>query len=360
MRLRTIIGISLFFLGGIFLLYKAEAGPENPASLGQDDSPDIRAITLPPGAIELKLEFQFPDPDKGPFLAHPLSLAVTPDGRFFISDQRQDQVFVFDKLGKFLNKFGQSGQGPGDLLRPQGILSLDSRVIVREAGNMRFQLFDMSGRYLDGFKAAKVYADFTASEDRLYATPFLPTEAPSTAGLKLIEVLDLRGNLLSSFGDPLTVNKHDLPWLNSAILTIGPRNELWVAFRFFPFVRKYSLSGNLLAEYRYSFAIASKKEGFNKGRDAERAAGGSQPYYAYVTHAACRTDRGHYLIDSAAGKRLLIFFMKANGQIDEFYWAPIAPRGFSCTGLYVREDGSGQKFYVLNASEARVEVYSVR
>lgn len=360
MRPKAIIGISLFFLGGIFLFYKAEAGPENPASLGQDDSPDIRAITLPPGAIELKLEFQFPDPDLGPFLAHPLSLAVTPDGRFFISDQRQDQVFVFDKLGKFLNKFGQSGQGPGDLLRPQGILSLDSRIIVREAGNMRFQLFDLSGKFLDGFKAAKVYPDFTASEDRLYATPFLPTEAPSTEGLKLIEVLDLQGKILGAFGDPLNVNKHDLPWLNSAILTIGPQNELWVAFRHFPFVRKYSLSGNLLAEYRHSFAIASKKEEFNIARDAERAGGGSQPYYAYVTHAACRTDRGLYLIDSAAGNRLVIFLMKANGQIDDFYWAPIASKGLYCSGLYVREGGSGQKFYVLNASEAQVEVYSVR
>jgi hypothetical protein len=360
MRARAVIGISLLILGGIFLLYEAEAEPENPSSLGQDDIPDIGAITLPPGAIELKLEFQFPDPDKGPFLLHPLSLAVTPDGRFLISDQRSDQVFVFDNQGRFLSSFGRSGQGPGDLLRPQGIFFLNSRIIVREAGNMRFQLFDISGKYLEGFKAAKVYADFTASGDRLYATPFLPTEAPSTEGLKLIEVLDLRGEILSSFGDPLNVNKHDLPWLNSAILTIGPQNELWVAFRFFPFVRKYSLIGVLLAEYRYSFAIASKKEGFNKGQDAERAGGGAQPYYAYVTHAACGTDRGLYLIDSAAGQRLVIFFMKANGQVDEFYWAPIAPRGFSCTGLYVREDGSGKTFYVLNASEARVEVYSVR
>lgn len=338
----------------------AKAGIIGPYLLSQNRIPDMSVIGLPPGAIELKLDLQFPEAQSDPFLSQPEAITAVSDHQLCISDMVNNELYLFDRTGKFMRRFGRSGQGPGDLLRPASIAFDNDRIIVREAGNMRFQFFSMTGQYLDGFKAFRGYTDFAAFKDRIYATPFLIKEPGAANNEQLVDILDFKGRRVGSFGSPLEVNPHDFPWLNQAILAIKPSGELWVVFRCFPIVRRYSLNGTSLAEYHFRTEITDRKESYNKQNDLERTQTSSQPFYAYIAHAACATNRGLYLIDSTAGQRLIIIYLNNNGRLEEYYWFPMAKRGFACTGLIVEDVDAEKRFYVLDASEACVSVYSIR
>lgn len=329
---------------------------------GQD--PYMRDVPLPRSALELKLEESFPeftDEIKGPFLNQPSSLCVVSSGNLFIADARGNEVIVLSPEGKLLFTFGGAGQGPGEFMYPAEIVTHDRGVAVREAQNMRIQFFDLSGRYMAGFKIFRTYTSIALADNRVYAAPMpIPFHVSADRGL-LIDVLDYDGRLLRSFGDVLDIGRSDLAhWLNLALLGAGADGDLWVAFRCFPVVRKYSLEGKLLAEYRYDHELAKRKEAYNAEVALSDDGKKRQPPFQWLVRAVFAAREGLYIIDSTAGNRLLISLMRPDGKIEKHYWAPIENKGFSCPGLIAVDDPPHKKFYVLNSEDARVEVYRAR
>jgi hypothetical protein len=326
-------------------------------SMKQERKPDFDAVPLPAGAIELKLDFRFPEAEgKGPYLSHPQGFALAPSDRIYISDAINNEIYAFDSNVERILTFGRTGQGPGDLSRPLDIAFSNGKIIVRDAGNRRFQFFDPSGKYLSSFKISREYQTFAADDKRIYAAALVHSPALDAKETNLIDILDFDGHVLRSFGTFLDVAiKHTFPFPSEVTLVSGGGNELWIAFKFFPIVRKYTVDGKLLAEYRYHFEITEKKEAFNI-----KSLKGNAEWLALISQGAFAAANGLYLIDSTAGHRLLILFMSNDGQISESYWAPVERSGFGCNGLIVQEAQDGRKFYVLNGSEACVDVYSVR
>lgn len=73
-------------------------------------------------------------------------VAVDAQDRIYVLEAQSSQVRVFDLQGRHLKTMGRRGQGPGELLRPAGmILSPKGEVWVADMGNGRFQLFDTAG-----------------------------------------------------------------------------------------------------------------------------------------------------------------------------------------------------------------------
>lgn len=350
----------MMLAGAIF----SRAAPEPGGILikGQEQQLDPSAIPLPPRAVELKRDFRFPEAEgQGLYLSQPEGFALAPTGRIYVSDVRNNGIYIFDLSGTHVGTFGRIGQGPGEFLKPGAIAISDGHIIVREAGSMRIQIFDLLGKYLSGFKTFRAYTSVAADNKRIYASPFLHSQYLDTKEACLVDVLDFNGRTLHSFGAPLDIaNKGIFPWLNQVILSFGAGNELWVAFKCFPIVRKYATDGRLLAEYHYRYDIAEKKAAVNRKIGSEGNGSTAQPYFAWVSQSAYATGHGLYLIDSVAGRRLLISYIREDGRVSEFYWAPIEERGFSCNGLLVTGDEWDRKFYVLNYSEACVDVYSPR
>jgi len=77
-------------------------------------------------------------------------IAVAPDGSVFVSNTSRHTIYKFDRSGKFVKRFGQKGQGPGDLTYPGRISILDGRCLVvgEYATNQRISLFDLDGKFI--------------------------------------------------------------------------------------------------------------------------------------------------------------------------------------------------------------------
>ena len=79
----------------------------------------------------------------------PNSLAIDREGNFYISDEAQQRIFIFDKQGEFLSKWGVSGTGDGEFDRPAGIaFDRDENLLVVDGLNNRVQRYTKDGSFL--------------------------------------------------------------------------------------------------------------------------------------------------------------------------------------------------------------------
>ena len=71
------------------------------------------------------------------------SLAVDNERNVYVFDTQANHVRAFDATGTYLATFGREGEGPGEFSRAETIAVLpDGRLLVRDPGNMRVQVFD--------------------------------------------------------------------------------------------------------------------------------------------------------------------------------------------------------------------------
>jgi len=85
-------------------------------------------------------------------------IAVSPEGKVFVSDQNNFRVQVFQSNGAFVTKWGSSrGSLPGQFYNPLGLsLDADGNVYVIDItqSGSRVQIFDQSGTYLRHFASS--------------------------------------------------------------------------------------------------------------------------------------------------------------------------------------------------------------
>jgi DNA-binding beta-propeller fold protein YncE len=67
--------------------------------------------------------------------------------RVYVADWWKDEIFIFDEEGALLHEFGERGPGPGQLNGPLDIAVYQGSLVVLDAGNFRFTLFDLQGRF---------------------------------------------------------------------------------------------------------------------------------------------------------------------------------------------------------------------
>ena len=66
----------------------------------------------------------------------------------YISDCGSNQVLSFDLAGNPLRVFGSEGRGPGEFSCPRDLVVYGNKLLVLDAGNDRFQIFDLHGKLL--------------------------------------------------------------------------------------------------------------------------------------------------------------------------------------------------------------------
>jgi DNA-binding beta-propeller fold protein YncE len=94
-------------------------------------------------------------------LTEPCSVVTAANGDIFISEGHSGQypgagpdtvgrISKFTKDGKFVKSFGKWGSAPGEFKTPHDIaIDAQGRLFVADRGNMRIQILDQEGRFID-------------------------------------------------------------------------------------------------------------------------------------------------------------------------------------------------------------------
>lgn len=88
-------------------------------------------------------------------LANPSGLAVdNASKRLYVSDPRSHKIRVYNTgEGKFLFEFGKRGAKEGELNFPTNLFIRDGKLYITDTGNFRIQIFDLEGKFLKKFGA---------------------------------------------------------------------------------------------------------------------------------------------------------------------------------------------------------------
>ncbi len=81
---------------------------------------------------------------------YPTNIAVDRrNGNIVVVDTFNFRIQIFTPEGKFIRKFGQAGNRPGDFYRPKGVgIDSEGHIYVADAAFDNFQIFDQEGRLL--------------------------------------------------------------------------------------------------------------------------------------------------------------------------------------------------------------------
>ncbi len=135
-------------------------------------------------------------PDDTIYIGNITYLDVAKDGRLVILDDANHTPLVFTSTGKFLNKIGKYGAGPGEFERVSAVCSDDSNQIWYVADNslLRISIFKNTGEYLRDFKiAAKIHELHISKAGELYL--FMPNRRDG----EMIECVNSTGKRIASF-----------------------------------------------------------------------------------------------------------------------------------------------------------------
>lgn len=109
-----------------------------------------------PGAwgdsVPLVEELRIGDPEGGDEygFARVMGIAVDPAGTIAVSDEVMRSVRQYDASGRFVRQVGHDGSGPGEYRSPASLAYLpDGRLVLRDAGNARLNVYAPDGRSLD-------------------------------------------------------------------------------------------------------------------------------------------------------------------------------------------------------------------
>ncbi len=265
---------------------------------------------LPKNATELELKSSFPSEDlieKDIYLWGAHFIANDSFGNIYVSNRKAHCILKFDPSGHFLQKIGRKGQGPGELMELGRIMTGTDFLAVHDRMNRRIQFFDQKGNYVKSIKLIKTLRDMTINEEGLiFAAPIL-----MTSQMPLIDVLSQDGKLLYSFGKPIRF-KRNWDHLSGVVLDLNKKGELLMAFRHLPIVRKYSVKGELLAEYQIDH-FKWKEYGKENRKGVSRQGG-----YFNTIKKIKGSDEGFYLLSVVP--RIEILEFDKNGKLIMDYW----------------------------------------
>ena len=85
------------------------------------------------------------------------SVAVSSGGTIFVLDQKDMNVKIFDRDGKFLRTFGKAGEGPGEFSMPMSIHCAARDEILVVDMSRRLSFFKLSGEFVRTVSAGSLY-----------------------------------------------------------------------------------------------------------------------------------------------------------------------------------------------------------
>lgn len=80
------------------------------------------------------------------------SVVVDDEGKVYAADEWKNQITVFDEDGNPLDRWGEAGEGEGQLNGPSGmVFDADGNLLIVNSLNSRIQKFSKEGKYISAF-----------------------------------------------------------------------------------------------------------------------------------------------------------------------------------------------------------------
>jgi hypothetical protein len=187
------------------------------------------------------------------------SIAILPDGSFYRAASKDSKIYKFNAAGEKIFEFGAKGQGPGDLMNPNGLDILDDKtLVVNDSGNKRLSLFDLTGKFVKSIKTNDSATSVVALRNgkvALVTWPVGQSPANSIVWRNSVILKDLETGAeteLASFEDsqPRSAFVAKVsPFIGAAqIVRLGP-DKLVVGYTKSPDIKIYSADGAKLSSF---------------------------------------------------------------------------------------------------------------
>lgn len=307
--------------------------------------------------IKLDLICTFPtkeDEKKGQFFYLPSHMELFDQKFIYVVDSRLHKVFKFFKNGEYLDQFGREGQGPGEFYFPHMIRFSNNRVLFIRDGRGRIQLFNPDGKYIRGFQVYNVIRDFLVADNGFIYSNCVYREAKEEN--PLIVKFNMNGEKVDSFGERIDKKGHRTH--NSEVFLALLMNEIVTVFVHHPLVRRYTLEGRLIKEFRLNFKILNELEKYNHKKWFTNPNPNKIVLPRLIAGVRVLNQRIFVLLQLP---RLEILELDKEGNLMNYYYSTAPKSVVSFWGFVVREEKHRLIFYILQSSEeAKLYIFQLK
>jgi hypothetical protein len=116
-------------------------------------------------------------------------LAVDDDGNIYAADYEDACIKVYNRVGEFVRRISQKGQGPGELGRPYGVQIINNQeVMVHDGANRRVHYFSREGDFLRDVAFGKLWHLDCLSDGREFYYAMVMLREEDFSGFKLMQL----------------------------------------------------------------------------------------------------------------------------------------------------------------------------
>lgn len=197
-------------------------------------------------------------------LSGPAAMAVARSGNIYVFDDGNSRVVRLDPSGKFITEFGQPGNGPEAIERAglNDSIAVDENenVYVSDPATPKVLIFSSDGTFQRSFRVPFPMTSIAVNKKReIFLT------ADTLRSTELIYVFSETGKYLRRFGEKLIKAPGSLARnMNIAVAACDANDNLFVAFRSWPLIRRYSPEGKLISENQFTIPAELVKEAQRK------------------------------------------------------------------------------------------------
>lgn len=187
-------------------------------------------------------------PDVKHRLSSPAALAIAASGNIYVFDDGNSRIVKLSDRGGFLAEFNGT---TATQLTPGGLsdtIALDkSENVYVAGGDSRVQVFRSDGSLVRSFRVP-----FVIDSVAVNGAGEILVAVAATKNVALVHVFSNSGKFLRTIGERIVAAEGTLSReVNRTVIAVDGHDNLLVAFRHWPLIRKYSRYGKLLGESGY-------------------------------------------------------------------------------------------------------------